>query len=179
MRWLVILLAPLTLTMSTHAATVGKLSVGLGYEAKVSSDVNPDYTEVNSMGEVFVNAAFRPWSVLLEVDRYQSVSSEGNYSVQTTSVTPMIWGRYEPWSRWVVSPFAGLGVGWNFQDIQSRFGTASDERWADGGLQGGVALGVMSEFWQHLKMEAEVRLVKEELTDRPTGALVFRSGYTF
>lgn len=176
MRWT--LIALLMLPGLAHAS-LGRVSVGLGYEAKVDRDINPDNSQVNSMGEFFATIGFRPWSILLEIDQYQTRSADGVYAIQATSYTPMTWGRFEPWSYLTVSPFAGLGLGWNFQDVSTSFGTAHDERWADGGMVGGLALGAKSDFWKHWRVEGEMRLLKEEFTEQPVASFVLRSGYTF
>jgi hypothetical protein len=177
MRWLVI--AFILIWRSSALASVPQLSFGGGIEARFDHDVNSDYGQADSMGLVFVTAAWHPWSALWEIDNFQTANSEGNYAVRTSSFGTMLWGRYEPVSYWPVSPYGGVGIGWNFANVTSTFGSASDQRWTDGGAMIGGAIGAMADFWRHWKVEAEIRLVKPEFDVQPVASFVLRTGYTF
>jgi hypothetical protein len=179
MRHSLILLAFVLMSLMSQARAANDLTIGTGFESRLGRDVNPDYTSTTGFGELYASLAMHPWTALLEIEMAQQSSNLGNYSVANTYYTTMAWGRYEPWSGLTVSPYVGLGLGWQFNDTVSQFGTARDEGWNDGGGIAGLAIGVMTTLYQHWNIEAEMRVAKFEFVSEPTWSFLVRTGYTF
>jgi hypothetical protein len=155
------------------------LTIGAGVESRLTRDVNPDAGVFMGFGELYLALAKHPWTALWELERAQNDDHVGNYGVQNTCYTTMLWGRYEPWSDWKVSPYAGLGLGWQINDVNSYFGSARDTRWVDGGGIVGLAVGAMTTLFKHWNIEGEMRAAKFEMENGPTWSVLLRSGYTF
>jgi hypothetical protein len=133
-----------------------------------------------TFGELYTSAAIHPWSFLGELEYSQSNGGNGNYNVQNSTYTMMTWARFEPWYGLIkVSPFFGAGLGWQFNDTVSYFGGAKDEGWSDGGGIAGLSTGVMTNFYKHWNIEAEMRVAKFEFSTQPAWSFLLRTGYTF
>ncbi len=154
-------------------------SAGLGLGNQTQTDVNPGMTSDHSFGEVYASFEYAPWNVLWEMQRSQSGSSIGNYAIHTTSYETMLWGRYEVWPKMQLRPYAGLGLGWDFHQVNTDFGTAHDSRSGSSGTILGAAAGFTTIFYKHWNLEAELRLSKVELESDPSFGFVFRTGFTF
>ncbi len=160
------------------ASAEKSLTLGLGYEARVVRDVNPDFPEGQNVGQLYLSYAVHPWSALWEFDRLANESKMGNYSIATSSYRTMLWGRYEPWAlKW--SPYVGGGLGYAFHNVTTTFGTARNERWTDGGGVAGLSGGVMTTLFNHWNLEGEFRVCKLELSPDAVYGFTVRSGYSF
>lgn len=171
-----IMVAFLFTVLPAHGAQV---TLGAGIEARIGHDVNPDVTETMGVGQLYFSLAQKPFAAVLEVSRSERNSETGNYSIQDVYYTTMAWGRYEPWSDLKVAPYAGIGMGWEFHNVATRFGSATDNRWADSGNVLGVGGGLTTTLFDHWNMEGEARAEKFALIEQPVWAFLFRTGYTF
>lgn len=171
----------MTLGFVTSAfAEPPQLSAGMGAGARIGNDVSPQNSSAQGIGQVYVSLALHPWSLLWEFGRFgDQSSSNGNYSVDSQSYSTMLWSRYEPMSYLHWSPYAGLGVGQEFTEVKTQFGSASDDRWADGGLAAGICGGVMTSLWKHWNIEGEVQMLRLEFANGFGYGIAARTGYTF
>lgn len=173
-------LLALVLLSAAFARGDMQLSAGLGVEARVANDISPQNSSTQGIGQIYASMAFHPWSLLWELGRFAGQSSSnGNYSVATETYSSMFWGRYEPMSYFKWSPYAGIGLGQEFAKVTTQFGTAHDERWADGGLAAGLCGGVMTSLWKHWNLEGELQVLKLEFANNMGFGFTARTGYTF
>lgn len=174
-------LAILLLLSPNGARAAMQISTGVGFEARSSNDVNSQFVSAGGLGALYISGAFHPWSALWEVNGQpsQQTSSTGNYRVSSQMFSTMLWGRYEPWSTFQWSPYFGLGGGQSFIEVKTQFGSASDDRWTDGGLAAGLAGGVMTTLWRHWNIESEIRILKQEFAANPNFGFALRTGLTF
>lgn len=152
--------------------------VGLGVDSRVGKDVNPAYTSARSLGQLFGEVRFYPWTIALEYMRDTQTSSDGGLSIQRVSNSLGLWGRFgflDP-DGW--SPYATVGLGTYLDRVTSTFAAERDERKGSRAFLGAGA-GVAKTFFTYLLTEAEVRglLVREQKD--PGLALILRLGVRF
>lgn len=156
------------------------MTAGLGIEARIGNEVSPQNTNEQTMGQLYVSVAHHPWSVLWELGVFPNqTSGAGNYTVANQTYSTLLWGRYEPWSEYQVSPYFGLGVGQEFTKVTTQFGSAHDERWTDGGLNAGLCAGAMTTLWQRWNIEGEFQLLRNDLSSGFAYGVALRTGFTF
>lgn len=173
-------LIAILILFAPFAFATPEMTVGTGLDARFGKDVNPDYYTSQAFGQIYGEYAIHPWSFLAELEFGQTNGNNGNYSVKNSTYTTMIWGRFEPWyGQLRVSPFVGAGLGWQFHDTESKFGSARDEGWSDGGGIAALSGGAMATFYKHWNVESELRLNKFQLNNSVTFAFLIRTGYTF
>jgi|GEM_PF-6134271 len=174
------LVALLFLLVAPLAYATPEMTIGTGLDARIGRDVNPDYYSSQAFGQLYGEYAIHPWSFLMELEFGQTNGNNGNYSVKNSTYTTMAWARYEPWyGQLRISPFAGAGLGWQFHDTESKFGSARDEGWSDGGGIAAISGGAMATFFKHWNVESELRLAKFQMQSDVTFAFLLRTGYTF
>lgn len=153
-------------------------STGLGMESRMQREVNPDYVDMRNSGTLYAKARFWPMAALLEAAREDRDSHSGDLRIKASSMMLGVWGRYEfrdP-DKW--SPFAGLGAGQYFDQVQTSFGEQVDTRKARRGFMG-VGLGLTKTYWQHLLLELEARAAAIQRRDQIQFSGLFRVGFTF
>ncbi len=154
------------------------LSMGAGFEARMQRELNPDYVEMKSLGQLFVQARFEKWAVHAEVGDERRVSNAGGLKITARSINTGVWGRYQFVNiyRWV--PFVGAGLGAYFDQVSSKFGAADDDR---SGIRPylGTGIGVSGGFWKYLLLEAEGRLAVVRDRKDPMASAILRAGVYF
>lgn len=165
---------------SSIAMAIPKLTLGAGLEGRMSPEVNTESRATDGVAQVYTSIRFeQPWSLLLEVSRGSNKSALGNYSVERVSIDTLVAGRYEIRRFKYFSPFIGAGLGWNFKNITTKFGSARDERWSNGGGLATIGLGATATYYEHWNIELEYRMAKYEMLNEPVWSGIVRSGYTF
>lgn len=170
----VILLALISIGTSLHAKTV-RFTTGMGLETRVDREINPGFSEVRPVGQVFQQIHFHPWTLALEFGYQKKDSSAGALRIQAVTGLASAWGRYAFSDSETWAPFVGGGLGASFDRVTSSYGAASDRRRGIRYL-GGVGGGITNVYWDYLMLEAEARVSLEEDRKDPMFALVVRAG---
>jgi hypothetical protein len=86
-----------------------------------------------------------------------------------------LWGRYEflPADRW--SPFAALGAGAYFDEVNTQFQGANDRRTGRRDFLG-IGGGLTVTFRERLLVEGEARAASIEESDQPVVSFLLRVG---
>ena len=163
------------LACSVGARAFPMWGLGAEMESRSARDVNPDYTGVHSVGGIFGKLSFDPWAALLEISREAHDSGSGSLSVHAQTTTVGLWGNYQFLLSETFRPFVSLGLGSYFDQVETKFQSSSASR---GGrrLFIGAGGGVSSTLWQHLLLEAEVRVNSIEDSKDPVLSGVLRLG---
>jgi hypothetical protein len=154
-----------------------RLAFGLGLEARLQQEVNPDYAEVKTLGQIFAQSHFEKWSLHYELAYEKRESNSGALMITSRSYNSGIWGRYRFVNERRWTPFVSSGVGAYFDKVTSRWGVADERKgirpyWGLGG-------GVSAVYWEYLLLEVEARgmLVQERIG--PLAAALLRIGVYF
>jgi|GEM_PF-4692806 len=167
----------LLISVSTVQAAP-KWSGGLGYEARVQREVNPDFSETKGLPQVFAQMLFVNWIAHVEAGTEQDSSNSGALKITTRSHHFGVWGRYSflQAKRW--RPFASAGVGTFIDNVKSEFGDAdNDSRGTRPFL--GTGGGVTTVFWEHLLFEGEARATLVRERKEPMISALLRVGFLF
>lgn len=161
---------------SAYAAPEWRL--GAGFEIKAQREINPDYTELRFVGQIFSQMQFSKWGAHLEASRQSESSKSGSLSIKTESLNFGAWARYRFGEESIWRPYLASGLGAYFDNVTSKFLTAEDERsgiryyWGLGG-------GISAVFWQHVLVEAEGRMLLLRDSKDPMFGGLMRVGYAF
>lgn len=142
--------------VEAQAPAVWTWSLGTGLEARVQRQVNPDYSEFATLGQLFVQMQRGNWGAQLEVSQEEHNTSSGGFHIDTTSTNAGAWGRYTILPERAWHPFFAGGLGSYFDKVTSSYGSSSVEK---NGRRAywGLGVGIARTFWQHLLLEAEGR----------------------
>lgn len=159
-------------------AEVPKISLGTGYEARMQREVNPDYVEMKSLGQLFGQVRFEKWALHLEIGDEERTTNYGAMKVYSRSINAGAWGRWLFQNERQWQPFVGGGAGAYFDRVTSRYGASVDDR---DGLRPymGVDTGISSVFWRHLLVEAEARISLVRDRKEPMLSALLRAGVYF
>lgn len=153
MRRFLILLGLVVSTAPAFAVTWG---AGLAMENRIQREVNPDYADMKSFGQLYAEVRFWPWALLIEGGSEAANSDSGTLHIQSATYSLGLWGRYEFYapSRW--SPFLSAGLGSYFDSVKTTFAGDIDNRTGTRGYFG-LGAGIRKVLWSHLSLEAELR----------------------
>lgn len=154
----------------------GRFSAGAGFEGRAREEVNPDSTDGHLLPHFFAQYRYNSMGVSLEGGYESRETKSGALSIESRSYQLGAWGRYEFREPLHWSPFAGMGAGYYFDQVTSRYFNESDERsgrrgfW---GLGGGISHAAM----EHLLLEAELRAALIQDRKDVSYSALFRIGY--
>jgi hypothetical protein len=160
-----------------QAAAEATLALGVGLESRVQPDVNPDFTTLQNSPQIYYEILFTNWGLEFDFEQQSRTSNVGDLSVDSHSTELGAWGRYmfRPPTTW--SPYVALGLGGEFDRVNTRFGTSVDNRSGQEGMLG-LAAGMSKSFWKVLLVEAEVRMESLQNYQQPLFAGILRLGFT-
>jgi hypothetical protein len=170
-----VLLLLFTLTAQAEASSI---SAGLGLEARMQKEVNPDYIEGKTLGQIFAQVLWENWGLHVELGKEDHVTNAGAMTISSKSYNSGVWGRYIFRNTHLWQPFLGAGVGAYFDTVTSRFGNALDER---SGVRPyvGANAGVSAVFWKYLLVEAEGRMTGVRDRKEPMLSALLRIGFYY
>lgn len=153
-------------------------TLGLGFEARLQRQVNPDFVESKGLPQAFARMSWTNWEVQVELAAENQESSAGALKITSHSQQISAWARYAflEQKRW--RPFADLGLGSYFDQVKSEFGSSSNEATGTRPLIG-TGGGIFAVFWDHWLVEAQARLSVVRERKEPLMAALFRTGFTF
>lgn len=174
LRYLIVLALHVPLV---HAESDLHWSAGTGLETRFQKEVNPDYSDVQILGQLFGQLNLGRWLAHAELGHEERDTSTGLLAIETRSLNIGAWGRYQfQTEQW--RPFVGTGLGAYFDTVKTTFGASEDERsgnrpyWGLGG-------GISAVFWNSLLLEAEGRGTLIRDRREPTFAALFRVGFYY
>ena len=152
--------------------------VGAGLEMRMQRELNPDFVEGKSLGQIFAQARFETWAFHTELGQEKRESSSGGLKITAKSTNAGVWGRYHFVNPYHWKPFASAGLGAYFDNVISEFAGASDER---GGIRPyfGLGGGISAVFLDYLFVEAEGRAALVRDRKEPTLSGIVRVGVHF
>jgi len=161
-----------------EAFAAPRWTAGLGFEARLQRQVNPDFVESKILPQIFARLSWTNWEAELEGAVESSTSASGALKINSHSQQVSGWARYAflEQKRW--RPFVDTGVGCYFDQVKSEFSGTSNEA---SGFRPffGAGGGIFSVFWNHLLVEAEGRLTMVRERKEPLLAALVRIGYAF
>ena len=162
----------------TVNAEAPSISAGLGIEARMQREMNPDYVEGKTLGQVFAQVLWPKWGVHAEFGQEKRVSNSGAMTITSKSYNTGVWGRYTFRNDHLWQPFLGAGLGAYFDNVSSRFGGTVDER---SGTRPyiGANVGVSAVFWKYLLVEAEGRASGVRDRKEPMLSALLRIGFYY
>ncbi|MGE4133374.1 MAG: hypothetical protein AB7F86_17150 [Bdellovibrionales bacterium] len=165
-------------SVSAHAS-VNRWSLGHGFESRVQSGINSEQTENTNLPTFFGQYRREAWSVTLESGlQPERRTQSGGLSITSNTWSLGAWARYEFMQPLRHSPFLSLGYGRYFDNVQSKFGSAVDERSGQRYFYG-LGGGMSHAFWNHFLVEAELRalVIQNQQDFALAGSL--RAGFVF
>lgn len=142
------------ISVTTQASTLG--SFGAGLETRMQREVNPSYSEMKSLGQLFLQFDFGRWVLHSEVGEEEQDSQVGMLSVSSRTLNGGLWGRFQFRDEGLWIPYLGSGVGTYYDRVISEFGSARDER-SGYRLYWGAGAGLSAVFAKLIFTEAELR----------------------
>lgn len=166
------------LFMQAASAEYQGVAAGLGIEARMQKEVNPDYVEGKTLGQVFARARFEKWTLNMDFAQEKHTTNAGGITIGTKTFIAGVWGQYifVNENRW--QPFVSAGAGANFDTVTSRFGSATDER---SGVRyfGGAGIGISAVYFKYLLVEGEGRIVGVQDRREPMASALLRVGFYY
>lgn len=163
---------------STNATYNTHWAFGLGMESRLDTEVNPDYTDLQNAGLVYLRGQWRRYGLQLELGGGEKRrTSSGSLRIETVSYSGALWGRYDLMGtrRRSAMPFLELGGGTFADQITTEFQGARDERQGRRGFVG-LGLGVGFVLFRHLEIEAGARGQSIQQRKDPLVSLLIRMG---
>lgn len=168
----------LFLFVQAASAEYQGVAAGLGLEARMQKEVNPDYVEGKTLGQVFAQVLFENWTLHMDFGQEKHVTNAGGITIGAKTYIVGLWGQYifVNANRW--QPFVSAGAGANFDTVTSRFGSATDER---SGIRyfGGAGLGISAVYFKYLLVEGEGRIVGVQDRREPMVSALLRAGFYY
>jgi hypothetical protein len=173
-----LLIAASLLVALQAQAEAPSISAGLGLEARMQKEVNPDYIEGKTLGQIFAQAIWENWGLHAELGKEDHVTNAGAMIIGSRSYNAGVWGRYIFRNGHLWQPFLGGGAGAYFDTVTSRFGNALDER---SGVRpyAGANVGVSAVFWKYLLIEGEGRAAGVRDRKEPILSALLRVGFYY
>jgi hypothetical protein len=169
--WFLILLAA-----QPVSASITPFSMGLALESRLDREVNPEISKVNNVPQISARYSFDRVAAQLEYSQQQASSGAGSLRITTMSRLATLWGRYKylPYTSW--NPFVGVGGGYYFDKVESKFEQSSNSR---GGQRRVLGLGTgvgTPPLWETLDLEGEMRVSTIEQRSEPMFSFLLRLG---
>ncbi len=170
--------ATLIAVWSASVLALPRWSGGVGYEARLEREVNPDFVETKGVPQIFARVSWTSWEAQLEFSSEKGASSAGALKVQSQTVGLSGWGRYAflEQKRW--RPFAEWGAGSYFDQITSEFGASTTQSRGKRPFVG-VGGGIFAVYWNHLLVETGARISFVRERKEPLAAALIRIGFVF
>ena len=170
-----LIFAILLVSSPAFALTQSDFAMGVGLESRMQRDVNPDYSNPRSSGNLYAKLRMRPWDLLIETARDEQSTGSGSLRIRNESTLLAAWARYEFEKNESWTPYVSLGAGNYFDKVSTTFQASHVE--SNGNRKFlGLSAGISAVFWDHFLVEGEARVLSLEQSKDPVLSGLIRVG---